>query len=248
MVLKNFILLNGDGQQTDGLQILVKNGIIKEIAAEINGDFDEVLDLNGRYLTPGLVDMHSHLGTDSWPEFDATSDTNEMSSNPVLPQLRSLDGINPDDLGFKIVNRGGVTTALILPGSGNLMGGEAFAIKTRVAESHRVEDMLLNAGMSKSDSWRWMKMACGENPKRVYGSQGIMPESRLGSGWLFRERFYAAKQLKEDQDAWCAKRKKRSKFPRDPALESLVALLRGQVKLNVHCYEVRFSIYKLLDV
>jgi hypothetical protein len=105
MLLKNFILLNGDGQQSNGLEILVKNGIITEISTEIHGDFDEILNLKGRYLTPGLVDMHSHLGTDSWPEFDATSDTNEMSSNPVLPQLRSLDGINPDDLGFKIVNR-----------------------------------------------------------------------------------------------------------------------------------------------
>lgn len=139
--------------------------------------------------------------------------------------------------------QGGVTTALILPGSGNLMGGEAFAIKTRVGESHRVEDMLLNAGLNKSEAWRWMKMACGENPKRVYGSKGIMPESRLGSGWMFRERFDAAKKLKQDQDEWCARSEKNSKFPTDLALESLVALLRGQVKLNVHCYEVYFSIY-----
>ena len=67
---------------------------------------------------------------------------------------------------------------MILPGSGNLMGGEAFALKTRVSDSHRVEDMLLNKGMAAKDSWRWMKMACGENPKRIYGSRDIMPESR----------------------------------------------------------------------
>lgn len=118
------------------------------------------------------------------------------------------------------------------------MGGEAFAIKTRVGESDRVEDMLLNAGMGKEESWRWMKMACGENPKRVYGSKGIMPDSRLGSAWLFRERFDAAKKLKEDQDSWCERDQRDFKFPTDLALESLVALLRGHVKLNIHCYEV----------
>lgn len=104
-LLRNFILLNGDGEQSEKIEIHLKNGIIHEISKEIHGDFDEILDLGGRYLTPGLVDMHSHLGTESWPEFDATSDTNEMSSSPVLPQLRSLDGINPDDLAFKIVNK-----------------------------------------------------------------------------------------------------------------------------------------------
>ena len=101
----NFILINGDGEESKGLEILVENGLISQISTKINGDFDNVLDLDGRYLSPGLVDMHSHLGTDSWPEFEGTSDTNEMSSNPVLPQLRSIDGINPDDLALKIVNR-----------------------------------------------------------------------------------------------------------------------------------------------
>ena len=72
-----------------------------------------------------------------------------------------------------------MTTALVLPGSANLMGGEAFAIKTRLPESHRVEHMLINAGLRNDQAWRWMKMACGENPKRVYGSRGIMPESRF---------------------------------------------------------------------
>ena len=104
ILLKNFTLLNGDGEEAKELEILVKNGIIREISSKITGNYDQVYNLNGRYLTPGLVDMHSHLGTDSWPEFEATSDTNEMSSNPVLPQLRSLDGINPDDLAFKVVN------------------------------------------------------------------------------------------------------------------------------------------------
>jgi hypothetical protein len=100
--------------------------------------------------------------------------------------------------------------------------------------------MLLNAGIPQKDQWRWMKMACGENPKRVYGNKGMMPESRLGSGWLFRERFSKAKKLLQDQQDWCrspASERVTPRFPQDPELESLVALLRGDVLLNVHCYE-----------
>lgn len=126
------------------------------------------------------------------------------------------------------------------------MGGEAYAIKTRVPDSHRVQDMLLNAGLPAQQQWRWMKMACGENPKRVYGDDGIPPESRLGSGWLFRERFEAAQKLKLQQDDWCELDKERSqtdRYPLEPELESLVALLRGQVRLNVHCYEVSFMLF-----
>ena len=130
------------------------------------------------------------------------------------------------------------------------MGGEAYALKTRVPSTRRVEHMLLNHGIPNEQSWRWMKMACGENPKRVYGNKGVMPESRLGAGWLFRERFFAARELMREQDEWCkinTGSAQTSRFPEKLELESIVALLRGQVKLNVHCYEVRPLEYLLIS-
>jgi hypothetical protein len=106
------------------------------------------------------------MGVDSWPGLAATQDTNEMTQ-PLTPFVRSLEAFNPSDKAIRIVNSGGVTTALVLPGSGNLMGGEAFAFKLRPVDTISGEDMLVQAGVDEDidRKWRWMKMACGENPK-----------------------------------------------------------------------------------
>ena len=189
--------------------------------------------------------MHSHSGLDTWPFTEGSSDTNEMAESPLHPELRSIDGYDPSDLSISIINAGGVTTSLILPGSGNMMGGEAFAIKHRFLPSNRTSDMLLNAGInSKNDgpAWRWMKMACGENPIRSYGvAHWVMPESRLGEAYLFRKRISAARDVLRKQDQWCSRyhdsRPLFEPYPEPIEHESLVALLRGKILLNVHCYE-----------
>lgn len=113
-----------------------------------------------------ITTTHSHMGVDSWPELDATQDTNEMTQ-PLTPFVRTLDAFNPSDKAIRIVSSGGVTTALVLPGSGNLMGGEAFAFKLRPKSTLSNEDMLVQANINpeQDTKWRWMKMACGENPK-----------------------------------------------------------------------------------
>lgn len=106
------------------------------------------------------------MGVDSWPDLSATQDTNEMTQ-PLTPFVRTLDAFNPSDNAIRIVASGGVTTALVLPGSGNLMGGEAFAFKLRPKSTVSNEDMLVQANIDTEEDtkWRWMKMACGENPK-----------------------------------------------------------------------------------
>ncbi|KAI8873413.1 hypothetical protein GQ42DRAFT_160535 [Ramicandelaber brevisporus] len=205
-----------------------------------------VINAVGKYVTPGIVDMHSHAGVDSYPSLDGTQDTNEMT-NPTTPFVRTLDAINPRDPGLRIIMSGGVTTSLILPGSGNNMGGEGYVIKMRPVEQHSVERMGINYGVNPDvePAWRWMKMACGENPKRVYGSQGKVPFTRMGSAYIMRKRFFEASKLRDKQDQWCARANQHldgegslpdEPFPEDIDRESLVALLRGQVKLNVHCY------------
>ncbi|KAJ3273639.1 hypothetical protein HDV01_004248 [Terramyces sp. JEL0728] len=253
VLIKNATLWNGDGHLSRNVNILFQEGIIVKVGNDLVQNFNgEIIEARGHYVTPGIVDMHSHAGLDSWPAFAGASDTNEMSESSTRPYLRSLDGFSPYDNAIGIINSGGVTTSLILPGSGTAMGGEAFAVKHRLFPSNRSEDMLLNAGMEAQDgpTWRWMKMACGENPINNGRRKNQLPESRLGLGYLFRKRFDDAYQSLIVQDQWCyeaetlykAHSKKahsriKTRFPEPVDDESMIALLRGKVKLNAHCYE-----------
>lgn len=191
------------------------------------------IDCAGQIVTPGLVDMHSHIGVYPVPTGSARQDGNEMS-NPLTPQVRAVDSFDPEDASIARAVAAGVTTALVLPGSGNAMGGQALYIKLFGRST---------AEMTIPGAPRAMKWAMGENPKRAYGSKGQLPMSRMGHAWLLRQRMTEARDLRHQQDAW--DRKYPSGAPADgPArpfraeLEPLVALLRGQVLLHVHCYEV----------
>ncbi|KAG0311785.1 hypothetical protein BGZ99_009899, partial [Dissophora globulifera] len=242
-LFKNGYIFDGvaDAVKTD---LLIDRGIIIKIGGDIEAPQGTVVvDLKGHILTPGLVDMHSHIGGYAWPVLDATNDFNEMTS-PTVPFVRSIDGFNPSDLARERVVSGGVTSVLVLPGSGNIMGGEAFAFKLRNVDTLSTEDMQIETGVE--GKWRYMKMACGENPKRSYGSKGQMPSTRLGAGWLFREQFEKATELKRAQDDWCTAADSLPKFglhrldtpfPEDLRYEGLVGILRDDVKLNIHCYE-----------
>ncbi|KAI9291681.1 hypothetical protein K502DRAFT_275315, partial [Neoconidiobolus thromboides FSU 785] len=233
--------------------LLLDEGIIKGISRFIHIPKDAIV-INGKnkIVTPGLVDMHSHIGVDSWPMLVGTDDTNEMTS-PATPMLRTLDAFNQDDLALPIVMSGGITTTLVLPGSANVMGGEAFVFKLRPIKSKSNEEALVNYNdQSNKMPWRYMKFACGENPKRVYGEQGKTPSTRMGSGYLMREMFSKASQLVREQDEWCDFlkdhfnevdiRKGRvhsitKEFPTDIKLESLSNVIRGNVQPHIHCYE-----------
>jgi hypothetical protein len=133
---------------------------------------------------------------------------------------------------------------LILPGSANLIGGEAYPIKHRKMSNSRVRDMLVyTQDHEPSEKWRYMKMACGENIKQVYGYRGIMPGSRLGEGYLFRKAFQGARTLVDNQDEWCVNARgegnvMKHSFPEDTAWDTLSALLRGHVLLHNHCYGI----------
>ncbi|CAG8803355.1 9629_t:CDS:10 [Gigaspora margarita] len=244
IVFKNGIILNGKGEKVLG-DIILKNGLIHAIGQNLSDDEAIVIDIKKKYITPGLVDMHSHAAISSWPYLSSTQNSNE-GTNPITPYVRAQDAINPSDPAIRIIASGGVTTSLVLPGSLNLMGGEGFVIKMRPVETVSVDDMGINANIDtrKERAWRWLKMACGENPKNLYGSRKQIPTTRLGEAWLFRKYFAKAQALKQKQDDWCnaaAKSSNReqlsSYFPEDLELESLVALLRGDVKLNIHCHE-----------
>ncbi|KAH7032291.1 hypothetical protein BKA57DRAFT_477771 [Linnemannia elongata] len=242
-VFRNGFIFDGINEAFKG-DVLVDQGVVVRVGEVGEVPEDAVMvDLKGHILTPGIVDMHSHLGVFSMPVLDATNDFNEMT-DPLVPFARSIDGFNPSDVARERAVSGGITSILVLPGSSNLMGGEAYAFKLRLPDTLSTEDMFIEYG--NKDKWRYMKMACGENPKNLYRHQARMPSTRLGEGWLFRERFSKATALKRAQDDWCVaadalpkygRHRLVTPFPEELQYESLVALLRGDVRLNVHCYE-----------
>ncbi|KAI0367346.1 composite domain of metallo-dependent hydrolase [Pilatotrama ljubarskyi] len=240
---------NGDGREIRTGDILLDHGLIKKV-----GHIDESIldgykqlyrvDARGRWVTPGIVDMHSHLGMDSVPILRGSNDGNSRKG-PILPWLRALDGLNTHDEAYKLSASGGVTTALVIPGSANAIGGQGVVIKLRPPTDRSPMGMLLENpyetnvtehDRTKTFRYRQMKHACGENPDRVYSG------TRMDTAWAFREGYEKARQIKRAQDDYCAKATKGKwaglgAFPEDLQWEALVDVLQGRVKVHIHCYE-----------
>ena len=240
----------GKGYSWIKADVFLEHGLIKRVETSIGASSvpaDTItFDAKGRPLTSGIIDMHSHAGVDSLPELEGNDDTNEMSSD-ITPYVRAIDGLQPTDHQIQVIKSGGVTTSLVLPGSGNNMGGEAFAIKHAVGKQDgRNETSAADMLADPDRNWRFMKMACGENPKRVYGKVGEHgPVSRLGESWEFRHAFEQASKLVQEQNDWCdaaaaeaGLQNAKGYLPQELRWESLGALLRGQVHLNTHCYTI----------
>ncbi|KAK3073134.1 hypothetical protein LTR53_005566 [Teratosphaeriaceae sp. CCFEE 6253] len=240
----------GKGYSWITADVLLVHGLIKELAPDLSTlalpEGVEIWDAGGRLLTAGIVDMHSHAGDDMLPDLRGSSDTNELSSD-ITPYVRSIDGINPLDPQIRVIKSGGVTTSLILPGSGNNIGGEAYVLKMAVGKPDGRGELSAESMLADPDNnWRYMKMACGENAKNVYGRVGrdFGPFSRLGEAWYFRHAFEQASSLVKAQDDWCDAADRYGADSLDTYLplelqwESLGAVLRGQVHVNTHCYTV----------
>ncbi|KAI1305116.1 amidohydrolase [Xylaria venustula] len=229
--------------------VFIEYGLIKRVESDIDvstlSSDTLVWDAQGRRLTSGIIDMHSHSGVDSVPGLSGSDDTNELSSD-ITPYVRSIDGLDPNDHQIEVIKSGGVTTSLVLPGSGNNIGGEAFVIKHAVGRSDgRNETSAADLLADPDRNWRYIKMACGENPKRVYGRVGERgPFSRLGESWEFRHAFEQATNYVSAQNDWCAAadavgiENLDSYLPQDLEWETLGAVLRGQVHVNTHCYTI----------
>ncbi|KAH8732042.1 hypothetical protein GQ44DRAFT_735717 [Phaeosphaeriaceae sp. PMI808] len=236
----------GKGWEWTPADIFIEKGLIQKVESRstIHLPHDTgVFDARGHLLTAGIVDMHSHAGLGSFGNLD--DDTNELSSD-ITPYVRSIDGVDPLQPEIEFIKSGGVTTSLFLPGSGNNMGGEAFVLKLAVGQRDGRNEISQEDMLADPDkTWRYMKMACGENAKSVYGKEGERgPYSRLGEGWQFRHAFEQARKYVQEQDDWCATVDKlgvenmRSYLPQQLEWESLGAVLRGQVKVNTHCYTI----------
>ncbi|KAF9474768.1 carbohydrate esterase family 9 protein [Pholiota conissans] len=229
--------------------VLVDKGIIqdvgkiKESVLKAYKDL-AIVDAGGAWVTPGIVDIHSHLGVDSAPELKGASDTNSLKGL-VLPWLRSLDGLNTHDDAYRLSISGGVTTANVLPGSADAIGGQAFTIKLRPTKERSSSAMVIEPPYTLNGTfvdpslpprWRQMKHACGENPSRVYSG------TRMDTIWAFRQGYDKAREVKATQDTYCAKALRGEwnglgDFPENLQWEALVDVLRGRVKIHNHCYE-----------
>lgn len=185
--------------------------------------------------------MHSHLAVDAAPSLKGTDDTNSLKAS-VQPWLRSLDGFNTHDQAFNHSIAGGVTTILTLPGSANALGGQAFTFKPRWTYENTPQSMQVdppfiidtagNGTWERTGNWRHIKHACGENPHGVYG------DTRMDTAWNFRTAYNEGKMLKEKQERWCESPKTQTEpFPQDLQWEIMADIIRGNVKVNIHCYE-----------
>ncbi|TDZ20111.1 hypothetical protein Cob_v007182 [Colletotrichum orbiculare MAFF 240422] len=228
--------------------VFVEHGLIKRVERDVSlsqlpADV-LIYHANGRPLTSGIIDMHSHAAVHSLPTLHGNEDVSELSKD-ITPYVRSIDGIQPLDHQLQVIKSGGVTTSLILPGSSNNIGGEAFAIKHAVGVADgRNETSVVDMLADPERTWRHMKMACGENAKQIHGKAGERgPYSRLGESWEFRRAFETAAKLKRRQDDWCRTAAHNLDsaevyLPNELEWEGLVALLRGQVHVHTHCYTV----------
>ena len=184
------------------------------------------VDGRGKWVTPGIIDVHSHLGDYPSPGTASHSDGNEATS-PARPEVWAEHSVWPQDPGFsRALANGGVTALQVLPGSANLFGGRSVTLKNVPARTVQ--------GMKFPGAPYGLKMACGENPKRVYGSKGNMPQTRMGNIAYVRQTWLKAKEYKRKWDAY---QKNGGEMPsRDLANETLMGVLAGKIIVHNHCY------------
>jgi imidazolonepropionase-like amidohydrolase len=211
----------------DGATILIQDGKIATIGAGLDIPADaRVIDAAGRWVLPGFIEAHGHVGVHEEGEGWAGSDSNELTE-PVTAQVRAVDAINPADLGFRDAISGGVLAVNVNPGSGNPIGGQTAALK---CWGRTVDEMLLRAPAG-------MKSALGENPKRVYGERKQSPSTRLGTAAVIRGALVDAANYQARLDAEQRKSEAdRKPVDRDLKLEALGMVLRREIPWRQHCH------------
>ncbi len=208
--------------------VLLKDGKISEVGKNLKAPNGAIIvDASGKFVMPGIIDTHSHIGVYSWPGVPAHDDGNEMT-HPITPEVRAKDSFNADDPAIERAVAGGVTTIQSLPGSANLIGGQAFVVKLKPGRT--AEEMEFKGAPAG------MKMALGENPKRVYGGRNEMPSTRMGNYAMMRAWFVKAMDYARKWDDYGAKKDKDEQPSQDLKLEALAGVLKGEFLVHVHCY------------
>ena len=269
LLIQGATVLTGTGARLEGADVLIVNSRIETVGYGVSAPTGaRVIDAQGRWVTPGIIDMHSHLGVYASPGVEAQSDGNEMT-NPVTANVWAEHSIWPQDPGFETALEGGVTTLEILPGSGNLIGGRSVAVKNVHATTYQ--------GMKFPGAPYGLKMACGENPKRFYGGKSQAPSTRMGNVAGYRQAFADAQDYLNQWSKYARDRAEYDKkkaaqtsgngrdgakvegtgekkdlqppLPpkRDLKLETLAEVLKGNIHVQMHCYRAD-EMATMLDV
>ncbi len=226
-LVTNVTIFDGEGGKIDKGSVLFADGKIVAVGQTVAAPAGAtVIDGTGKTLTPGIIDIHSHLGNYPSPGVQANSDGNE-ATGPVTADVWAEHSVWPQDPGFsRALANGGVTTLQILPGSANLFGGRSVVLKNVYARTEQ--------GMKFPGAPYGLKMACGENPKRVYGSKGRQPSTRMGNVAVDRQTWARAAEYKRRWDKY---EKDGGEPPaRDIAMDTLRGVLSGEILVQNHCY------------
>ncbi|HEY4529522.1 MAG TPA: amidohydrolase [Luteimonas sp.] len=224
VLIFNATILDGRGDVLEEGDVLMRDGVIANIGWDLDNEVPEGtirIDGSGKWVTPGIIDIHSHLGVYPSPGTQSHSDGNEMTS-PVTAAVWAEHSVWPQDPGFHAALAGGVTSLQILPGSANLVGGRGVTLKNVPATTYQ--------GMKFPGAPHGLKMACGENPKRVYGQKGG-PATRMGNVAGYRAAFIEAAAYRDKQAEGG-----NGDGKRDLKLETLAGALDGDILVHIHCY------------
>ncbi|QIL19692.1 amidohydrolase [Thermomonas sp. HDW16] len=223
VLIQHATVLTGTGSRLDNADVLMRDGKIVAVGIDLDIPTDAVrVDATGKWVTPGIIDIHSHLGVYASPGVSAHSDGNEATS-PVTANVWAEHSIWPQDPGFHTALAGGVTSLQILPGSANLIGGRGVTVKNISSITYQ--------GMKFPGAPWGLKMACGENPKRVYGQKGG-PSTRMGNIAGYRAAFADAADYMKKRKAGG----KDAEGKRDLKLDTLAGAINGDIRVNIHCY------------
>jgi imidazolonepropionase-like amidohydrolase len=241
-LIRNVTLLTAAGPTIRNGSILMREGRIVAVGAGVTAPSDAIaIDGTGKYVTPGIIDTHSHVGAGAAPGGGtALNDVNE-ATNPVTAHVWVEHSVWPQDPHFPRVLAGGVTALQVLPGSANLIGGRSVTLK--VVPARTVQ------GMKFPGAPYGLKMACGENPKRVYATRAAAPggpSTRMANVAGYRAAWIGAERYRRDWDAWLSNR---SGDPpeRDLGRETLAEVLRGNILVHNHCYRAD-EMAQMIDV
>ena len=232
-LLKNANIYDGEGNEFLGYDLLIKNGKIEAIGFDLDTRTENAIeyDLSGMWVTPGIIDLHSHMGVYSAPGVKSSSDGNE-STSPVTADVWAEHSVWTQDPQFSLALQGGVTTFHVLPGSANLIGGRGTTFKN--VQSNTVQ------GMKYPDAPHSLKMACGENPKRVYGSRRQAPSTRMGNVAGYRKAWIKASKYKQNMNSYESKSVEAKEIvsppTRDLEMDTLAGVLDGEILVQNHCY------------
>lgn len=227
-LIRDATVLDGLGGELSDADVLLQDGRIAAVGQNLTApEGAAIVDASGRFVTPGIIDAHSHLGVYPSPSIDATSDGNELTQ-PNTAEVWAEHSVWPQDPGFGRALAGGVTTLHVLPGSGNLFGGRGVTLRP-VLGARTVQEMKF-PGAPQS-----LKMACGENPARVYGGRNSSPATGMGNVAGYRQGFINAERYAR---RWSEYEENGEGDPpdRDLELETLAGVLEGEIILQWHCY------------